>query len=87
MKIKQRIKNYNLNTYLNDYVFFKDDEVYLSSFQDKNLLDERETYLVKMILREIGYKTIAKRNELTIIQFSVNRFVQIFERIVGCYDE
>jgi hypothetical protein len=86
MKLETRIKQYDLNVYLNDYAFFNDECVYLSSFQKKNELEEEESKLFQYILKCIGYKTIAKNNGLMIIQFNVNKFISLFEKVRGAYD-
>jgi hypothetical protein len=86
MKLETRIKQYDLNVYLNDYAFFNDECVYLSSFQKKNELEEEDAKLLQYILKNVGYKTIAKNNGLMIIQFNVNRAVSLFEKVRGDYD-
>lgn len=87
MKLETRIKEYDLNKYLNDYAFFKDECVYLSSFQNKNELEEDDSKILQHILKVVGYKTIAKNNGLVIVQFNVNKMVDVFEKIKGSYEE
>ena len=87
MKLQARIKEYDLNKYLNDYAFFKDECVYLSSYQRKNELEEDDSKLFQYIIKAIGYKKIVQRNDLTIIQFNCNRFCEVYSKISGCYYE
>jgi hypothetical protein len=87
MKLQTRIKEYDLNKYLNDYAFFNEDCVYLSSFQNKNELEEQDSKILQHILKVVGYKTIAKNNGLIIIQFNVNRMVDTYFKIKGCYED